>query len=495
MREFLLLSGASRLSVVPTADLWITGMFGESPYLRGLLDKLGVKPDFLTCGAYKSAVEMFVRSGPSPEAEAMQNWLLDSLYESSLELIAKGRNVDVAQVKKWIDGGPYSSEKARAAGLIDAVEERQDFETMIKQKFGNDVIFDRKYGQKQQPKMDFSSPFAMLKIWSELLGQTSKPAAKKDSIAIVYVEGPITLGGGQPSPFAGASATSSKIRKALDEAARDDSIKAVVLRVDSPGGSAVASDIILDATRRVKAKKPFTVSMGNVAASGGYYVACASDLIFADTMTITASIGVFGGKLATSEMWKRVGVSFKSYKRGEYSGILASGDVFAPGERQRMRAWMDDVYSVFKGHVRASRGDRLKKPLDELAGGRVFTGKQALELGLVDKIGGLQDAIAHVATAAKLTDYDVRVVPAAKSFLEQIVEEAAGEDGENAPGIRLAAQLAGAAGSISIVDLAMPHLRGLDPRRIAMVTAALGRLQLIQQEGVILMMPEIAAPR
>jgi protease-4 len=343
--------------------------------------------------------------------------------------------------------------------------------------------------------MDFSSPFAMLKIWGELLGQTQKPSAKKDSIGIVYVEGPIVLGGGQTSPFGMAAATSSKIRKALDEAARDDSIKAVVLRVDSPGGSAVASEIILDATKRVKAKKPFVVSMGNVAGSGGYYVACASDVIFADATTITASIGVVGGKLATSEMWKKVGVTFKTYKRGENAGLLASGDVFAAGERQKMQTWMDDVYSVFKGHVRASRGDRLKKPIDELAGGRVFTGKQALELGLVDKIGGLQDAVAHVATAAKLTDYDLRVVPAAKSFLEQLIEEASGEDTENAPGIRLAGQLAGSSGAVSLVDLAMPHLRGLDPGRIAAVTAALQRLQLIQQEGVILMMPEIVTPR
>jgi protease-4 len=495
MREYLLLAGASRLSVVPTADLWITGMFGEAPYLRGLLDKMGVKPDFLTCGAYKSAAEMFVRSGPSPEADAMQNWLLDSLYESSLALIAKGRNVDVAQVKKWVDGGPYTSEKACAAGLIDAVEQRQDFQAMLEEKFGKDVVFDRKYGQKQQPKMDFSSPFAMLKIWGELLGQTQKPSTKKDAIGIVYVEGPIVMGGGQPSPFSMASASSSKIRKALDEAARDDSIKAVVLRVDSPGGSAVASEIILDATKRVKAKKPFVVSMGNVAGSGGYYVACASDLIFADSMTITASIGVVSGKLATSDLWKKVGVTFKSYKRGENSGMLASGDVFAPAERQRMQSWMDEIYGVFKGHVRASRGDRLKKPLDELAGGRVFTGKQALELGLIDKIGGLQDAIAHVASAAKLTDYDVRVVPAAKSFLEQLLEDASGEDTERGIGTRLAGQLSGGPGVVSLVDLAMPHLRGLDAGRVRAVTAALGRLQLIQQEGVILMMPEFVTPR
>src|SRR5262249_34656873 len=154
-----------------------------------------------------------------------------------------------------------------------------------------------------------------------------------------------------------------------NEAAQDDSIKAVVLRVDSPGGSAVASEIILDATRRVKAKKPFVVSMGNVAGSGGYYVAGGSDVIFADESTITGSIGVVGGKLVTTPMWKKIGVTFKEYKRGENAGLLSTSQVFSPGERERVQAWMDEIYAVFKGHVTAIRSDRLKKPIDELAGG------------------------------------------------------------------------------------------------------------------------------
>lgn len=494
MREFVLLSGASRLSVVPTADLWITGMFSETPYLRGLLDVIGVKPDFLSCGAYKSAAEMFMRDGPSPEAEQMQNWLLDGIYEASVKLIARGRNVEPAKVRQWIDGGPYSAEKAAAAGLVDAVEHRQEFEANLKSKFGQDVVFDKKYGQKQAPKLDMSSPFAIFKIWGDLLGEAQRKKTTKDAIGIVYVEGPITLGGGEASPFEAVSATSSRIRKALDEAARDSSIKAVVLRVNSPGGSAVASEIILDATRRVKAKKPFVVSMGDVAGSGGYYVACASDVIFADASTITASIGVVGGKLATTPMWKKVGVTFKTYKRGENAGMLGSGEVFSQRERERMAAWMDDVYGVFKGHVRASRGNRLKKPLDELAGGRVFTGRQALERGLVDKIGTLEDAIVHVAEKAKLTDYDVRAVPAPKNFLELLVEESSGTS-DDSPGIKLRSLIPGPRGGASLLELAMPHLRHLEPQRVAAVKMALQRLQLLQQEGVILMMPEIGIPR
>jgi protease-4 len=235
------------------------------------------------------------------------------------------------------------------------------------------------------------------------------------------------------------------------------------------------------------------VSMGDVAGSGGYYVACASDVIFADEATITASIGVVGGKLATTAMWQRIGVTFKTYKRGENAGLLASGDPFTPGERQRLQAWMDDVYKVFQGHVRAIRGGRLKKPLDELAGGRVFTGKQALDLGLVDRIGGLGDAIAHVAGQAKLTDYDVRIVPAPKNFLEQLIEEASGAS-DDAAGLDARVRPM-ASGPASLVDLALPMLRHLDPARVAAVKDALRHLQLLQREGVLLMMPETAIPR
>ena len=192
----------------------------------------------------------------------------------------------------------------------------------------------------------------------------------------------------------GGVAYSTPIRKALDKAAEDDTVKAVVLRVDSPGGSAVASEIILNATKRVAAKKPLIVSMGNVAGSGGYYVACGTKTIFADASTITGSIGVVGGKLATNGMWDKIGVTWKPTKRGANAGMLSSGDMFTDEQRALLQGWMDEIYDVFKGHVVAIRGDKLKKDIDELAGGRVFTGQQALELGLVDQIGGLSDAIA-----------------------------------------------------------------------------------------------------
>jgi len=271
----------------------------------------------------------------------------------------------------------------------------------------------------------------------------------------------------------------------VDKAASEDSIKAVVLRIDSPGGSATASEIILDATKRLKAKKPFVVSMGDVAGSGGYYVACAADTIFADATTLTGSIGVLGGKLATTEMWKKIGISFKDYKRGQNAGMFYSDDVFTESERARMKGFMDDIYGVFKKHVTDIRGNRLKKPIDDIAGGRVYTGKQALELGLVDRMGSLHDAIVFAAGEAKIKSYDVRVVPDPKSFLEQLMEDFSnGKD--DTDHVRLAAASEG-----TLLKLAAPYLQALDRERAAAVMSALIRLQILQKEGVVLSMPQI----
>lgn len=489
MGDYAFLSVADRLSLVPTGDLWLTGLYGESPFLRGLLDKLGVQPDFLTCGDYKSAAELFMRDGPSPQAEEMQNWLFDGLYETQLKLIAEGRRVDVAKVKTWVDGGPYSAEKAQAAGLIDAVEQQEEFEAAIKEACGEQVKFAHKYGEKSQRELDLSSPFAALNLWAELLGGSKKKKTYKNSVAVVYVDGPIVLGDTEESILLEAeqTAASTPLRKALDKAAEDDTIKAVVLRVDSPGGSATASEIILAACQRVRDKKPLVVSMGSVAGSGGYYVTCAAETIFADESTITGSIGVVGGKLATTDLWKKAGIRWKGYQRGTNASMLSSMQVFTPEQRKRMQAWMDEIYGVFKRHVTEARGGKLKKPIDELAGGRVYTGRQALELGLVDRIGTLDDAVQFAADKANLKDkdYELRVVPEPRSFLEQLLEEAEGPK-DDSHHVTAVLPVRGDA----LFEAALPYLRQLDPHRVSAVVRALRHLETLRSEGAVLMMPE-----
>lgn len=489
MGQYILACGASRISMVPTGSLLVPGLVSSSLHVRGLLDKIGVKPDFLTEGAYKSAAELFMREQPSPQADEMMNWLMDSWYASFVDEIATGRKVAAAKVRGWLDKALFSANQAKADGLIDAVEQRQDFQSLLKDHYGSDVVFDKKYGRQSQPELDLSSPFSFLKIWGELLGKATKKAEERPAVGIVYVSGPIMIGRGTSNPFSGSvGAYSTKVRQALEAAAADSSIKAVVLRIDSPGGSATASEIILDATKRVKAKKPLVVSMGDVAGSGGYYVACGADTVFADATTLTGSIGVVGGKFATTAMWNKIGVTFKEYKRGENAGMFTSDEVFTESERARMKLFMDDVYAAFKKHVKDIRGNRLKKPIDDLAGGRVYTGKQALNLGLVDRLGSMSDAIAFAADQAGIKNYDVRVVPQPKGFLEQLMEQISGsEDDSN--------QVALSAGGDSLLKLAKPYLRNLDPRRTAAVASVLRRLEILQKEGVVLTMPEILPPQ
>jgi protease-4 len=185
-------------------------------------------------------------------------------------------------------------------------------------------------------------------------------------------------------------------------------------------------------------------------------------------------------------MWKKIGVTFKEYKRGQNAGILSSEDVFTESERARMRGYMDEAYALFKQHVTDIRGARLKKPIDELAGGRVYTGKQALELGLVDKLGTLNDAVVFAAGEAKIKSYDVRIIPEPKTFLEQLMDQLSGGKDETGR-VKLNA------GAGSLLRLAAPYLQDLDPIRTAAVISALTRLEILQHEGVVLTMPEILA--
>ena len=485
--QFALIAQATELSMVPTGYMFITGLYGEQVFLRGLLDRIGVTPDYFTCGDYKSAGEMFMRTAPSDEAAEMSKWLYDGIYDNLVATIANGRNVPVEKAQGWIDEGVFTAERAIEKGIIDVVEHHHEFEARLKKQYGDDLKFDRKYGKKSSSQIDLSSPFGIMNFYAELLSPSTARRSTKPAVGIVYLEGAIMPGDSGGNPFlADAAAFSDAIRKALDEAAEDDAIKAVVFRVNSPGGSAVASEVILNATRRVAAKKPFIVSMGDVAASGGYYVACGTDTILAEDSTITGSIGVVVGKFSTTGMWDKLGINFTPVQRGKNSAMLSSAAVFSDSERAAIRSYMDEVYQVFKGHVTAARGKLLKKPIDELAGGRVYTGKQALELGLVDRIGGLDEAVALAASQAEMdSGYEVRVVPRPKNFMELLMSDLSGpkDDGKR---LSLGTD---AAISASVVDAVLPLLQMLDPARVTAVKHALLQLTVLQSERVSLTMP------
>lgn len=490
-RQVMIFSGASEVCMSPTGYIFLHGLYGEQVHLRGLLDRLRVRPEFITMGAYKSAAETFMLESASPAAAEMTKWLFDGMYDSTVDALAAGRGVDSDQVKAWIDQGIHSAEEAAEAGIIDSVIHRQDLVAKIRKEHGEEILFDKRYGRKSQQQIDFSNPFAALQLWAQILSGPSKKKSDKDGVAVIYVEGAILPGSPDASPFGMSSgAYSTPIRKALDKAADDDTVKAVVLRIDSPGGSVVASEIILDATRRVKAKKPIVISMGNTAASGGYYVSCGADTIFAESGTITGSIGVLSGKFVTTDMWKSIGINFTPLARGQKAGMLGSARPFTEGERARMTEWMENVYGQFKGHVTSIRGDRLKKPIDDLAAGRVWTGQQALEHGLVDRIGGIHDAISFIADEASLgDDYEVRVIPRPQNFAELLMGDLSGGGEKKSKTLSLDASVS----QDSLWKSVLPLLQGLDPDRVSAVQQAIEQLEIVNREQISLSMPVLIA--
>ena len=483
---YVLASHCSHLSVVPGGELALVGLATESPYIRGLLDWLGVEPDFLTCGDFKSAGEMYMREGPSRNAAAMGDRLLDSQYRTYVDLIASGRNVDRKQVRHWIDQGPYTASRARAAGLIDAVEHRREFYDRMRRAHGQTSRLLTRYGLPPRQQVDLSSPLGLIQFYSKLLQGPGRVVNRGDTIAMVYLEGTI-VGGSMPiRPTGGAAASSETLRKTLAVVERDKAIKAVVLRIDSPGGSALASEVILDAIRKVQANKPVIVSMGNVAASGGYYVASYADEILAQPTTITGSIGVVGGKFATTGLWDKLGIKWASRSRGANATLNGTARVFTDDQRDRVQEQMDEIYGTFKRHVVDGRGKKLKKPIEQIAGGRVYTGRQALELGLVDRMGGQVDAIAAAAKRAGIRKYTIREYPESQGLFDSLMGTR--QSDRSGP---LVGRRRGRREGVRLLDRVVPLLGTLEPQRAEAIRRIVGHLERLQHERVFLLAPEI----
>ena len=488
---YALLSSATHLNVVPTDTGWLTGISLSQMHVKDALEKIGLKADVVKMGSHKAAGEMLSRSGPSDAARENMDWLMDGLYGSLVDSIANSRGVTAARVTEMIDQGPYTAERAVEAGLVESVMHLDEFLDVIRDQYEDDIYIDNHYyGDGSLKQASFME---------ELLAQSAADTESGSAIAVVYVVGSILQGYGGPSSIGGIGAFSGNLVNILDSAAADESIKAVVMRVDSPGGSAVASEEILRAAVRLQGEKPLVVSMGTTAASGGYYIACKADAIFANEMTTTASIGVIGGKLITSEMWDELGINWTPYYRGDKAGIFSGGLPFTDSERAWILSYMQETYDVFTGHVTVGRGDRLTKPIEEIAGGRVFSGKQALDLGLIDEIGGLTGAIDRAAEEAGIEDYTVRVLPETVTFEQQLMEMFSG-GGDHPSDLNFDAQaVAPRAASLrgllaetkAPLGPAAAILETLDPERAPVVLNALGVAELLRREGVVAVMPEI----
>ena len=487
---YALACAADHITLAEHSELAIVGLNASLSYYKGLLDKIGVEADILHCGAYKSAGEMFYRTEPSKEAAENIDWLLDGIFERWLELMAEGRGMTAKQVRTAVDEAPIPSEKALELKLVDEVSSFPAFKQMIHKKYGKDVEVLKKLKQDDELELDFDNPFAIFEMFGKFLEEVDEPA--KPSLALIFIEGSIVTGTNEAGLFGGTSAGSTTLRAAFEKAREDDNIKAVVVRVNSPGGSALASDIMWEAATRCAKEKPLIVSMGGVAGSGGYYVAIPGDVIFAEASTITGSIGVVGGKMIWKELMEdKLGITTTEFPRGKHSGLMSMNRPWTDEERNCIQGYMDSVYTQFKDRVMESRGSRIKGNLEDLAGGRVYTGRQALEHGLVDRIGGLTDAIDYTVKKAGLEeDYEVVVLPRPPEFAD-IFREMLGEEREDEFEITI-----GAGGSSDpLLRLLLPLVDELAPDLARGILQDMHNLTILGRERVGCFMPLVPRVR
>lgn len=382
-------SAADRVWLPETGALHLVGLHLEGFFLRGLLDHLGVRPEVVRIGTHKSAADRFTRDSMTPEEREQLEALADDLYAELVQAIARGRGLDESAVRDLVDRGPYTARAAEEAGLIDGCLYPDEVEEEL-----------ARLSPVPPPERDGARRAQLVEgaVYRALRGRDPgwRPLLRGlPRLAYVIARGAIHRGSG-PRGIA-----SDSLRQIFERLRRDESVRGVVLRIDSPGGDAVASDLLWRSISLVKREKPVVVSMGDVAASGGYYMAAAADAVVAEAGTVTGSIGVVGGKLNLEELYRRIGVGRDGVERGERAGILSEARGFAPDERKVVRDGMAAMYAAFLDRVADGRGLSMEA-LEPVAQGKVWSGARASQLGLVDALGGPLEALAEVRRRAGL---------------------------------------------------------------------------------------------
>ncbi len=413
--QYLLASACDQVIITHSGELELYGLAGEALYFKGAMDKIGLGADMISVGRYKSAAEQLTRTGPSKAEMEQTGELMDSLFNIMSGMISESRNMPVEKVTELIDRGPFSPREAIQEDLIDKVMYRDEFIAELSETNGR-VSLKLNYGAA--PVYASYGGGDIFSIMQEILKPAPTYEEKGDCIAVVCIDGVIASGGGDS--YDGTATGSETIRNIMKYCRNNEHIKGIVVRIDSPGGSAMASDIIYHSIKRTAKVKPLVVSMGSVAASGGYYTACGSETIFADESTITGSIGVVGGKVYYGDLLDKVGISHHSWHRGQNSRMLSSLKAFSPLEKQKITNQMLETYSIFKERILATRAGKISSDLENLAQGRVYTGQQALKLGLIDKIGSFEDAISYIAKEIKTEDYDLIWLPRPMTLMETL---------------------------------------------------------------------------
>jgi protease-4 len=468
-----------------SGDITVPGVYAEMTFFKGLFDKLGLHADFMHVGEAKGAAEPFTRKEMSEPVKKNMTDLVDDLYNQMVEQIAVGRKLPAEKVKELIDKGVFVAEAAKEAGLVDELVYEDELRELLAKEYNTDeLVYVVNYG-KQKVDTDFSGTMGFIKLLQAVMGaDTPEARSKSKKIAVVYAVGPIFSGESMADLFGGAVMGSDTIVKALREAGEDKDVVAVVLRIDSPGGSALASDMIWRATRALD--KPIVASMGDVAGSGGYYIAMGCDQIYAEPGTVTGSIGVVGGKIAMNGLYDKVGVTTDSISRGKNAGIFNSSTPWNEAEREAIRQLMADIYEQFT--TKAAEGRRMPMDrLQELAGGKVYTGRDAKQFGLVDELGTMREAVQAAKRLAGVDEdekVELLILPEAPSFFEALL----GKVGEEEREVSLAAARQIGANGMGRGAL-LPILGAAEPDLTRPLKQANRLRMLFQRPGAALVMP------
>jgi protease IV len=415
-KDYYIATACDKIFVPPPGELFTIGLAADVMFFRGSLDKLGIYPDLYQIGKYKSAGDTFTQKEMTPAHREFINALLDDLYSRYVEGIAKARSKTPDEVRALIDNAPYNATQAKAAGLIDGAAYHEEVEKELK----------KRLGYKDSDELHIARAGDYRQISQESLGLN-----KGERVAVVYAAGDIVSGNSQFGGSGQETIGSDSLVKTLNEVRDDKTIKAVVLRIDSPGGSGLASDIIWRAIESLKEKKPVVVSMSDVAASGGYYIACNANKIVAEPSTITGSIGVVGGKPVIKGFYDWIGVSNEYVLRGNNAGMFRESEKFSDTERKKFEELIKNTYyDQFLPKVAKGRGKNVEQ-IDAVGQGRVWTGRQGKENGLVDEFGGLDKAIEIAKQLANIpADKSIQRVirPQPPSFLDELMSSGGSDD-------------------------------------------------------------------
>ncbi|MEQ8856314.1 signal peptide peptidase SppA [Gimesia sp.] len=421
-KDYLLATACDEIVMPESASLILLGLRAEVSFYKNLFDWLNVKPDILRVGEYKSAAEPYTRTDMSPAFREEMEAILDNYYGQIVDTISKDRGLADTKVEAAIDAGPYMAADAKERGLIDHLAYEDQLPKLITGGDENkDVKIIKKYAKKRLDT-DFSGIAGLIKLMDLLAGiDSSQRIGSGPRVAVIYATGAIMSGSSSQGGLFGVNVLGSDtFIKAVEKAADDDQVKAIVVRVDSPGGSALASDLMWRALE--ESGKPLVVSMGDVAASGGYYISMGAERIFAEPGTLTGSIGVVGGKLAVEGLYNKIGITTSVISRGKNSGTFSPMTGFTESEKAAVTKLLHAVYKQFT--EKAAEGRKMKyDQLEKLARGRVYTGEMALKIGLVDELGTLEEAIEYARKLGKIPEgdkFEKLILPRPTSPFEQL---------------------------------------------------------------------------